>query len=164
MISQGAVHFSVELLHEHFGQFLVGNAVDQRVFQRVREGAVADVVEENGHLDRFRFLRRNGMALALKNRNGPLHQMHRPQRVVKPRVVRAGIDERAQAQLANAAQALEGGVFDQVKNPFAGYRNETVDWIVEEFELVGFDAVCHSRAIGAVNLTYILWTKRAFFG
>jgi len=59
---------------------------------------------------------------------------------------------------------LEGGVFDQVKNPFAGYRNETVDWIVEEFELVGFDAVCHSRALGAVNLTYILWTKRAFFG
>ena len=55
-------------------------------------------------------------------------------------------------------------MFDQVKNPFAGYRNETVDWIVEEFELVGFDAVCHSRALGAVNLTYILWTKRAFFG
>ncbi len=142
----------------------MGHTVHHRVFQGMRKWPVANVVKEDGNLYRFGFARGDGMTLALQYGDGPLHQMHGAQGMVEAGVVGPWIHQGTQAQLTNTAQSLEVGMLNEVKNSFCRNRNETVDRIVEEFELVRFGAGSHVGRIGAVNLTHITWIKHAYFG
>ena len=56
--------------------------------------------------------------------------------MVEAGVIGARINQIAQSKLPNSTQALKVGVLNEIKNAFCRDRNETVDRIVEEFELV----------------------------
>ena len=84
-----------ELLHHRLGD--------------VGEGAVADVVEEGGGGDEFR--------LPVVKAELPAHQareVHRPERVLEPGMVCAGVDEVREAELGDVAEPLQ---FLRVQQP-----------------------------------------------
>ena len=116
----------------------MGNPAHQGVLQGVRKRTVAHVVQKDGQTHSFLFFGRNGMTLATEYLNGPLHEVHGPQSVVKTRVVGPRVHEVTQSQLGDAPQALEGRMFEYVENLRRWQGNKPVDGVVKKFKLVGF--------------------------
>ena len=69
----------VDLLHHQQGDILVGDAADECVLQHMGEGAVADVMHEDGGLYRLRFRVEDELSLLLKGEDGLAHQVKSPQ-------------------------------------------------------------------------------------
>lgn len=114
---------------------LVANVFHNAVFHGMRERAVANIVQQDGHIERFRFFFGNLDPLGLKHLNGFLHQKHGAQRMVKAGMVRTRVHDIGKAHLRNAAEPLEIFVPHQIKNQLAGYGNKTVDRVVYSFVL-----------------------------
>lgn len=88
-----------ELLHHRFGD--------------VGERPVADVVEEGGRRDEFR--------LAVVKPELPAHEackVHRPERVLKPGVVCARVDEVCKPELGDVAEPLDDSRVEQPEHRF----------------------------------------------
>ena len=114
----------------------MAHTADDVVFQSVAKGAVSDVVQENGQTNRAFFFLRNIVALATDTRNSLRHEMHGAQYMMEARVVGTWIYEVAQAQLLDAAQALQVRMLEDIENNFVRQRNKTIDWVVYDFLLV----------------------------
>ena len=57
--------------------------------------------------------------------------------MMKSGMMRSGIDQIGQTHLRDTAQTLKIRMLDEIKNQGIGYRNETVNRIVEYFEFIG---------------------------
>ena len=81
------------------------------LLQRVREGIVADVVQQRRHPYREALLRAGGSELAqlLQRREGPPGQVIGAERVLEAAVGGAGVDQEGVPDLADVAEALNGG-------------------------------------------------------
>ena len=81
------------------------------LLQRMREGIVADVVEQGGHPNSEAFFRadRSRVAQLLQRREGPPGQMKGAEGVLEAAVGGAGVDQECVTDLADVAKALNGG-------------------------------------------------------
>ena len=121
----------VQPLHQKQGQLLVRHVLENSGFEGVGEGAVADVVQQDGGQRGLAFGRRNRHALVLERAQGQRHEVHGPQRVVEARVQRPRVHKTREAELLDAPQPLEIRVFDEVKQELRRDGNETVNRVVE---------------------------------
>ena len=78
----------VEPRHQIERELLVGHVLENRRFERVRERAVADIVQQDGNLGGLALGGRNLDALVLERAQGQLHEVHGAERVVEARVQR----------------------------------------------------------------------------
>ena len=87
------------------------------LLERVRERIVADVVEQRGDADEHAFVaaERREVLVLLEQRQRAPREVVRSERVLEPRVCRAGVDEEREPELADVAQPLEGRRVDQLE-------------------------------------------------
>ena len=93
----------------------MGHILKNSGFQRVGEGAVAHVVQQDGSQRRFALGRRNLHAFILEGAQGQRHEVHGPQRVMKARMQGSRINKPGEPKLLNAPQPLEVAVLNQVE-------------------------------------------------
>ena len=127
-----AVHLLVEARHDERAHLLVVNAPDERVLEGMAEWAVAHVVQEDGQAGPTEFVFGDDDAFFPQGIEGLLHQEHGPEGVVEPVVDRPRVDQVAQAQLADAAQALHPRVIEDVGEVGVTDLDEAVDGVVEQ--------------------------------
>ena len=133
---QGAPHFVVQAAHDQGADIFVVHAFHNAVFERMAEGAVAHVVQEDGQARRLGLRLGDGHALVAQAVDGFLHEVHAPHGVVKAVVNRPGVDQMGEPQLRNAAQALHVSVVHQVEGPLVAQSHKPVDGVVENFVAV----------------------------
>ena len=122
--------------HHEQRQFLVADAVHQAVLQAVREGAVPDVVQQDGGAGGLGLVGRDVVPLLPQLRDGLAHEVHRPERMLEAGVLRPGIHHGRQPQLLDAPQPLHVGMLDEVVKELRGDVDEPEHGVVDDFALV----------------------------
>jgi hypothetical protein len=123
---------SFSFVHHQALTVLVADAFHQAVLQRVAEGAVAHIVQQDRDARAQGFFLRDGVALATQAFDGQAHEVHGAQRMVEARVQRAGIHQMREPELLDVAQALEPRMVDEAQQQRVRHGDETVDGVVED--------------------------------
>ena len=144
----------VEARHDERADLLVVHAPDEAVLERMAEGAMADVVQENGQTGAAVLVLGDHDALFAERIEGLLHQVQSAQGVVEAVVDRTGIDQVAQAELADAAQALHPRVIEDLGEIRVAELDEPVDRVVQQLGSCG-----HGPKIGVFLCTGATVTK-----
>ena len=132
-----SVRLLVDAFHQHQGDVFVRHAAHDGVFEHVREGAVADVVHEDGGFDGFGFAVEDEVALGGEVLDGFARQVEGAQGVLEAGVLRAGVDHGREAQLLDAVQPLQEGMPQDVVQQALGDIDEPEDGVVDDFSFVG---------------------------
>lgn len=133
---QFAIHVVVDLLHHHQRDFLVRDVADERVFEHMREGPVANVVHEDGSLYGLGLRVEDEDAFLCQARHGLAHQVEGTQRVQEARVLRPGIDHTGHAHLFDARKALHQRVFHDVEEQSGWDSDKPEHGVVDDFHVV----------------------------
>ena len=107
--------------------------VHERMFERVRKGAVTDVVQEYGDAHRFGFLVADGYALGAQYFDGRLRQVQCSKSMVKPGMQGTRINIVGQPQLFYPPQSLEIRVIYEIKQDTMRHMDEAINRVVEYF-------------------------------
>ena len=125
------------LFHHHEGQPLVVD-VDQDALGGVGEGAVADVVEEDGEPGGAALVVGDPGALETQGVEGAAHEVEGAEHVGEAGVHGAGVDEVGEAELLDATLALEEGVLDDgEEHGVVDGEEAVVDGVVDDLAFVG---------------------------
>ena len=89
-------------------------ALYQFILKGVREGPVANIVEQDGAKQSFLFRLAYFEALFAQKRYRLLHEVHGAKGMVKTGMVRPRVDQVAEPHLRDAPESLEIRVFDQL--------------------------------------------------
>ena len=108
----------------------------QRVLQRMRERAVADVVEQNCKLGALIFIVGDVNSLEPQVIKNTAHQVKGSKGMLKPRVDCPRVDQIGQAQLFYVAQSLKVRMGNDVEYQFTFDVNKSIQRIVNDFLFV----------------------------
>ena len=106
----------VEFVHVDLRKVFMMNVFNQTVLEGMREGAVANVVQQDGKERSQLFFFGDFAALHLQDRNGFAHQVESPEGMMKARVNSSGVDIITQAELLYSAKSLKVGMLNNIKN------------------------------------------------
>ena len=140
------MQIQIDSLHHQQRYILVRHAVHQRVLQYMRKGAVTDVVQQNGYHGCRGFIVRYLHTLQPERTDCFAHQMHRSYRMAETAVLRTGINQVGQAQLANTVQALHIGMLQHIIDEFVRNREKSKYRIVDNLTFIshiGLYVQCH---------------------
>ncbi len=126
----------VETLHEQLRATFVGH-IDEHVLQRVREGAVAYVMQQYGQFHGLCLVGSNGNTLHLQHLQSSVHQIQRPKHVSKAGVRSTGIDHIGVAQLLDIAQPLEIGMLHNIVNGIVVNGEEAIHRVIDYLSFIG---------------------------
>ena len=110
----------------------MADAFHQAVLQRVAEGAMADVVQEDGDVRAERLFIADRVTFRAQRADGLPHEVHGAQRMVEARVQRSGVDQVRKTELLDVTQTLEPGMVDQPQHHRMGHGDEPVDGVVQD--------------------------------
>ena len=110
----------------------MGDVVNQRIFQDMRERSVSDVMHQDGRLDSLCFGVKDEISLFLKRPHRLGHQVKSTDGMLKSCVTGTRIDHRSQSQLIDTVQALKQGMlYDAVEQP-TRYLDESEYRVVDD--------------------------------
>jgi hypothetical protein len=113
-------------------------------------------MQEYRYQGSFLFLLRNDNPFAFKCFQGIIHQVKRAKTVLKPAVIRSGVDKACKSKLLDVPQSLEPGMLNDIVNQIARQAYESIHRIVYYLSFV--DNVYHPESIWPTKL----YKKNAF--
>ena len=134
----------VELIHDERADLFVVHATDNRVLQGVAEWPMAHIVQQDGQAGPPVFFFCDDDAFFAQGVQGFLHQKHRTNSMVKPVVNGPGVDEVAEAELADSAQPLDPRVVHDFGEVSVTQLYEPVNGVVEQL-----GTCSHGRNLGS---------------
>jgi len=136
--SEVELSVGVHALHEEVGEVLVMSA-DDDMLGGVREGAVTDVVQEDGELCALAFVVGDVDALLSQDVESAFHEVESAEHVAETCVHGARIDKAGESELLDAPLALEVGVLEDREYDGVVEREEAVVYgVVYDFVLKHF--------------------------
>ena len=148
---QRPIHFLIDALHHHQGNLLVGD-IDKHPLTGVGEGAVADVVQENGQFGTAAFLVGDAYTFLFQHLQGPPHEVEGAEHVAEAGVHGARVDEVGEPQLLDAALALEIRVFDNLQyHRVIDREKPVIDGVVDNLTLEHKNRMCGPTPGGAAH-------------
>ena len=129
----------------------MGDALGEGVFQNVAERAVADVVHEDGQFGTQHLISGHRNPFDFQHLESAGHEIQRPEHVAESGVHGARVDQRGEAQLLDAAVALEEWMRQDIEdNVIVDGEEPVVDGIVDYLPLVG-----HNKNIKRASSPFI---------
>ena len=133
---QFALEFLVESFHQAKRNFFVRNTFKQRMFQYVREGSVADIVQHDGGGKSFGFCIGDFMAFQTQLTDGFGYQKHGTGDMLKATMRGAWIHYLRQSQLNDTREAIQVGMLVQIVQK-SGRQVDKPEYRIVDYFLFG---------------------------
>src|SRR5690606_12503177 len=111
------------------------------MLQGMRKRPVSGIMQQNGNGRRFGLLFGDTVSFPPQGFQGPVHQVHSPECMVKACMKRIAIDKVSERDLFDPSQTVQVGMGQEVKKDIVRNTDEPVNRIVDYFFLV----MCHIR-------------------
>ena len=130
---QFAIAPSVQILHHQQGNIFVRHVLNEEAFQGIREGGMAQIVQEDGHQAGATVIGAEAVTLVGQYIQGLLHQVHGTEGMGQPRMGGSWINQVGHAQLTDIAKPLEEGMIYQAQYQLGLQSYKAVQGIVKDF-------------------------------